>query len=170
MARASADADIDNAAPISSPRFVPGDEHTAEILTLISVVGHRHRRGQHTACKVSPAVAPQLLPRKPAPHHYGAYTLRISSIAPNVRFRVPLDFESPLWPFGADTFDFVHLRMACGGVTQWPELYHQIFTYVFPGSFLRSEPLLRDQEAVMLLPPLTSGPHHLTVLARLEAT
>lgn len=49
-------------------------------------------------------------------------------IPPNLRFRVPRDYESP-WLLGEDSWDLIHLRMACGSVTSWPELYQKVFTY-----------------------------------------
>lgn len=52
-------------------------------------------------------------------------------IPPNLRFRVPRDYESP-WLLGEDSWDLIHLRMACGSVTSWPELYQKIFTYAPP--------------------------------------
>ena len=50
-------------------------------------------------------------------------------IPPNLRFRVPRDYESP-WSLGEDSWDLIHLRMACGSVSSWPELYQKIFTCV----------------------------------------
>jgi len=49
-------------------------------------------------------------------------------IPPNLRFRVPRDYESP-WTLGEDSWDLIHLRMACGSVTSWPELYQKIYSY-----------------------------------------
>ncbi|KAK7186984.1 regulator of secondary metabolism (methyltransferase domain-containing protein) [Paraphaeosphaeria sporulosa] len=54
-------------------------------------------------------------------------------IPPNLRFRVPRDYESP-WALGEESFDLVHLRMACGSITSWPEMYQKIFTHLKPGS------------------------------------
>ncbi|KAI8933804.1 Secondary metabolism regulator lae1, variant 3 [Plenodomus lindquistii] len=54
-------------------------------------------------------------------------------IPPNLRFRVPRDYESP-WLLGEDSWDLIHLRMACGSVTSWPELYQKIFTHLKPGT------------------------------------
>ncbi|KAI9837015.1 MAG: Secondary metabolism regulator lae1 [Sarea resinae] len=53
-------------------------------------------------------------------------------IPPNLRFRVPRDYES-LWYLGEDSCDLIHLRMGCGSVSSWPELYQKIFLYAFPG-------------------------------------
>lgn len=52
-----------------------------------------------------------------------------SRIPPNLRFRVPRDYESP-WSLGEDSWDMIHLRMACGSVSSWPELYQKIFSCV----------------------------------------
>ncbi|KAF2182567.1 S-adenosyl-L-methionine-dependent methyltransferase [Zopfia rhizophila CBS 207.26] len=54
-------------------------------------------------------------------------------IPPNLRFRVPRDYESP-WSLGEDSWDLIHLRMACGSVSSWPELYQKIYTHLRPGS------------------------------------
>ncbi|CBX97665.1 predicted protein [Plenodomus lingam JN3] len=54
-------------------------------------------------------------------------------IPPNLRFRVPRDYESP-WLLGEDSWDLIHLRMACGSVTSWPELYQKIFAHLKPGT------------------------------------
>lgn len=53
-------------------------------------------------------------------------------IPPNLRFRVPRDYESP-WSLGEDSWDLIHLRMASGSVSSWPELYQKIFTHLKPG-------------------------------------
>lgn len=53
-------------------------------------------------------------------------------IPPNLRFRVPRDFESP-WSLGEDSWDLIHIRMACGSVTSWPELYQKVFSHLKPG-------------------------------------
>lgn len=50
------------------------------------------------------------------------------SIPPNLRFRIPRDYESP-WSLGEDSWDLIHLRMGCGSVSSWPELYQKIFAY-----------------------------------------
>jgi trans-aconitate methyltransferase len=54
-------------------------------------------------------------------------------IPPNLRFRVPRDYESP-WTLGEDSWDLIHLRMACGSVSSWPELYQKIYTHLKPGA------------------------------------
>ncbi|KAF2112111.1 methyltransferase LaeA [Lophiotrema nucula] len=53
-------------------------------------------------------------------------------IPPNLRFRVPRDYESP-WTLGEDSWDLIHMRMACGSVSSWPELYQKIFAHLRPG-------------------------------------
>lgn len=53
----------------------------------------------------------------------------LDSIPPNLRFRIPRDFESP-WFLGEDSWDMIHLRMGLGSVSSWPELYQKIFRYV----------------------------------------
>ncbi|KAF2458167.1 methyltransferase LaeA [Lineolata rhizophorae] len=53
-------------------------------------------------------------------------------IPPNLRFRIPRDIEGP-WSLGEDSWDMIHLRMACGSITSWPELYQKIFLHLKPG-------------------------------------
>lgn len=50
-------------------------------------------------------------------------------IPPNLRFRIPRDFESP-WALGEDSWDLIHLRMGYGSISSWPEMYHNVFRYV----------------------------------------
>jgi hypothetical protein len=33
------------------------------------------------------------------------------------------------WNFGEDSWDLIHLRMACGSVSSWPEMYQKVFSY-----------------------------------------
>lgn len=54
-------------------------------------------------------------------------------IPPNLRFRIPRDFESP-WNLGEDSWDLIHLRMLCGSVSSWPEMYQKVFAHLRPGS------------------------------------
>ncbi|KAF2401850.1 LaeA-like protein [Trichodelitschia bisporula] len=53
-------------------------------------------------------------------------------IPPNLRFRVPRDYES-IWSLGEDSWDLIHLQMASGSVSSWPELYQKIYTHLKPG-------------------------------------
>ncbi|KAI9810621.1 MAG: Secondary metabolism regulator lae1 [Pycnora praestabilis] len=53
-------------------------------------------------------------------------------IPPNLRFRVPRDYESP-WFLGEESWDLIHLRMGNGSVSSWPELYQKIFLHLKPG-------------------------------------
>ncbi|KAF2731559.1 LaeA-like protein [Polyplosphaeria fusca] len=57
---------------------------------------------------------------------------RRARIPPNLRFRIPRDYESP-WTLGEDSWDLIHVRMACGSVTSWPELYQKIYAHLRPG-------------------------------------
>jgi hypothetical protein len=56
-------------------------------------------------------------------------TNEVVRIPPNLRFRVPRDYES-MWSLGEDSWDLIHLRMAYGGVGHWPEMYQKVFQYV----------------------------------------
>ncbi|KAL9115957.1 MAG: hypothetical protein Q9227_000325 [Pyrenula ochraceoflavens] len=51
---------------------------------------------------------------------------------PNVELRWPIDYESP-WSFGESTFDLIHLQLACGCVSNWPNLYGKIYRHLRPG-------------------------------------
>ncbi|KAF2091023.1 LaeA-like protein [Saccharata proteae CBS 121410] len=53
-------------------------------------------------------------------------------IPPNLRFRVPRDYEGP-WSLGEDSWDLIHLQQACGSVSSWPELYQKIYSHLKPG-------------------------------------
>ncbi|MCJ1253639.1 Secondary metabolism regulator lae1 [Lignoscripta atroalba] len=53
-------------------------------------------------------------------------------IPPNLRFRIPRDYESP-WSLGEDSWDLIHLRMAYGSVSSWPEIYQKVFQHLKPG-------------------------------------
>ena len=53
----------------------------------------------------------------------------------NLRFRVPHDFESP-WELGDDPWDFIHFRMGCGSVSNWPAMYDKIYAHLRPGGWL----------------------------------
>lgn len=48
---------------------------------------------------------------------------------PNLRFRVPRDFEAPNWALGEDSWDLIHIQQACGSVQSWAELYQNVFAY-----------------------------------------
>jgi hypothetical protein len=68
--------------------------------------------------------------KKPTqPRYNSSLTFSASRIPPNLRFRLPRDYESP-WHLGEDSWDMIHIRMACGSVSSWPELYQKAFTYV----------------------------------------
>lgn len=49
-------------------------------------------------------------------------------IPPNLRFRIPRDFEGP-WFLGEDSWDLIHLRMGYGSVSSWAEMYQNVFRY-----------------------------------------
>jgi trans-aconitate methyltransferase len=54
-------------------------------------------------------------------------------IPPNLRFRVPRDFESHVWSLGEESWDLIHVQQACGSVSSWPELYQKIYQHLKPG-------------------------------------
>ncbi|KAI9689841.1 MAG: Secondary metabolism regulator lae1 [Bathelium mastoideum] len=53
-------------------------------------------------------------------------------IPPNLRFRINFDYEGH-WALGQDSWDLIHVRMACGSVLSWPDLYQKIFQHLRPG-------------------------------------
>lgn len=52
---------------------------------------------------------------------------------PNCDFHAPRDFEGP-WALGEGSWDFIHLRMGCGSVSSWPNLYKKVFDHLRPGT------------------------------------
>ncbi|MCJ1309622.1 hypothetical protein MMC25_003282 [Agyrium rufum] len=56
-----------------------------------------------------------------------------ASIPRNLRFRTPRDYESP-WTLGEDSWDLIHLQMAAGSVSSWPEMYDRVFGHLKPGT------------------------------------
>ncbi|KAE9989705.1 hypothetical protein EG327_002386 [Venturia inaequalis] len=54
-------------------------------------------------------------------------------IPPNLRFRVPRDYEGLVWGLGEDSWDLIHIQQGCGSVSSWPELYQKVYTHLKPG-------------------------------------
>lgn len=52
-----------------------------------------------------------------------------------VVFNWPFDYQAP-WALGEDSYDIIHLQMACGSVLNWPELYNKILRHLKPGGWL----------------------------------
>ncbi|KAL8744968.1 MAG: hypothetical protein Q9190_002856 [Brigantiaea leucoxantha] len=50
-------------------------------------------------------------------------------IHPSIRLRVPRDYESP-WNLGQESFNLIHLRLGNGSVSNWPEMYSNIYRSV----------------------------------------
>ena len=48
---------------------------------------------------------------------------------PNTRWRLHRDYESP-WGLGENSFDLIHLRLGCGSVSNWHDVYNSAFRYV----------------------------------------
>ena len=70
--------------------------------------------------------------------------MNIFSIPRNLRFRTPRDYESP-WSLGEDSWDLIHLRMGCGSVSSWPEMYERIFRLANTVSIHSDQLSLNDQ-------------------------
>lgn len=65
--------------------------------------------------------------------------LDISSIQPesiplNCVFKAPYDYELP-WLIGEGQWDIIHMRMGCGSVMNWPNLYKRIFDHLRGGAW-----------------------------------
>jgi hypothetical protein len=65
--------------------------------------------------------------------------LDISAIQPgsiliNCVFRAPFDYELP-WLIGEGQWDIIHMRMGCGSVVDWPNLYKRIFDHLRCGAW-----------------------------------
>ncbi|EEQ27548.1 methyltransferase [Microsporum canis CBS 113480] len=56
-----------------------------------------------------------------------------SNRPPNCEFQSPRDFESP-WLLGENSWDFIHLQMGCGSVSNWPNLYNKVYAHLKPGT------------------------------------
>jgi hypothetical protein len=54
--------------------------------------------------------------------------LQKSRIPLNLKF-IQMDFDSPWHGMGLDSFDLIHMRMLCGSVSNWAELYAKAFRY-----------------------------------------
>lgn len=52
----------------------------------------------------------------------------------NCRFQAYRDYQNP-WMLGDESFNFIHLQMACGSVieTGWESLYHEVYKHLRPG-------------------------------------
>ena len=46
-----------------------------------------------------------------------------------MRFNAPRDYEG-IWSLGENSWDLIHLRLGCGSVSDWPELYRNVLAYV----------------------------------------
>lgn len=65
--------------------------------------------------------------------------LDISAIQPesiplNCVFKAPFDYELP-WLIGEGQWDIIHMRMGCGSVMDWPNLYGRIFNHLRCGAW-----------------------------------
>ncbi|CAF9918535.1 MAG: hypothetical protein HETSPECPRED_003784 [Heterodermia speciosa] len=54
------------------------------------------------------------------------------SLPRNVRFNAPRDYEG-IWSLGENSWDLIHLRLGCGSVGDWPELYRNVLAHLKPG-------------------------------------
>ncbi|KAI1965367.1 hypothetical protein LOZ58_001214 [Ophidiomyces ophidiicola] len=52
----------------------------------------------------------------------------------NCAFYSPRDYESQ-WLLGEESFDFIHLQMGCGSVTDWRTVYHRVIEHLRPGAY-----------------------------------
>ncbi|RAR02792.1 s-adenosyl-l-methionine-dependent methyltransferase [Stemphylium lycopersici] len=91
------------------------------------------RRNQLHQAPVQPHLQPRILDIGCGTGIWAIDMADSRRIPPNLRFRVPRDYESP-WTLGEDSWDLIHLRMACGSVTSWPELYQKIYSHLKPGT------------------------------------
>ncbi|EEP82232.1 LaeA protein [Uncinocarpus reesii 1704] len=51
----------------------------------------------------------------------------------NCAFYSPRDYESP-WLLGEGSWDFIHLQMGCGSVTDWKNVYNKVINHLRPGT------------------------------------
>lgn len=104
----------------------------AEVWTLPKIswrranvfLGRRDRLGKYPTCAVRVAIWFKIVVA-------WSLTADIShSIPPNLRFRIPRDFESP-WFLGDECWDLIHLRMSYGSVSSWKDMYLNVYQYAF---------------------------------------
>lgn len=87
-------------------------------------LGRRDRLGKYPTCAVRVAIWFKSVVA-------WSLTADIShSIPPNLRFRIPRDFESP-WFLGDECWDLIHLRMSYGSVSSWKDMYLNVYQYAF---------------------------------------
>jgi SAM-dependent methyltransferase len=53
----------------------------------------------------------------------------------NCVFHPYKDFESP-WMLGEESFDLIHMRLGCGSVSDWGNIYRQAYRHLRPGGYL----------------------------------
>ncbi|KAL8682966.1 MAG: hypothetical protein Q9186_001045 [Xanthomendoza sp. 1 TL-2023] len=63
----------------------------------------------------------------------GLWVLEMALTPPNTRWRLHRDYESP-WGLGENSFDLIHLRLGCGSVSNWHDVYHSAFRHLKPQS------------------------------------
>lgn len=92
--------------------------------TANKFLGRRDRLGKYPTCAVRVAIWFKIV----VAWSLTADTSR--SIPPNLRFRIPRDFESP-WFLGDECWDLIHLRMSYGSVSSWKDMYLNVYQYAF---------------------------------------
>lgn len=63
----------------------------------------------------------------------------LSPIQPNLvptNLRFEIDDAEGEWTFGANHFDYIHIRSLYGSITDWPKLYEQCMGALKPGGYL----------------------------------
>jgi hypothetical protein len=86
---------------------------------ITEIIGCGLGLGQYSTREVRPAYL--------VTNRIGMLTGVFARIPPNLRFRVPRDFESHVWSLGEESWDLIHVQQACGSVSSWPELYQKIY-------------------------------------------
>ncbi|KOS22898.1 Demethylmenaquinone methyltransferase [Escovopsis weberi] len=59
-----------------------------------------------------------------------------SWVPPNLQFEI--EDCSQEWTFGAETFDFIHMRWLVGGIADWYDLFAQAYRAMKPGGWVQS--------------------------------
>lgn len=89
---------------------------------LTEFLGRRDRLGKYPTCAVRVAIWFKIVVK------WSLTADTSCSIPPNLRFRIPRDFESP-WFLGDECWDLIHLRMSYGSVSSWKDMYLNVYQY-----------------------------------------
>ncbi|KAG6173292.1 hypothetical protein E4U51_005727 [Claviceps purpurea] len=79
-------------------------------------------------------------------------------VPPNVRFEI--DDATLEWTWGADHFDFIHMRYIVGGIQDWTALFKEAYRCCAPGGWIQSveyDPEPRSDDGTAELEPVLAS-------------